>query len=210
MDQAKTFKGLHVSSFESRRADDMRHMIEKFDGHACVAASMREVPTHNHSELSELANELLTGQIETVIVLTGVGFKHLMAAVEKIVDRERFIATLRDITTIARGPKPVVAMKEFGITPTYRVHEPNTWRELLQVVDTELSVSNQKVAIQEYGQPNPSLIAGLEARGARVRSVQVYRWDFPEEIGPMDAALKRLAAGEQDVTLFTSAHQVTN
>ena len=40
--------------------------------------------------------------------------------------------SLSDITTICRGPKPVVAMKEFGLQPTHKVGEPNTWREILR------------------------------------------------------------------------------
>ena len=70
-------------------------------------------------------------------------------------------------------------MKEVGLTPTYRVPEPNTWRQVLQTIDESVPVANQMVALQEYGKTNPSLIAGLEARGAGVLRVQVYRWDLP-------------------------------
>ena len=73
-----------------------------------------------------------------------------------------------------------------------------------------MPVANQVVALQEYGQTNPSLIAGLEARGAGVLRVQVYRWDLPEDIGPLAQNVRDLAEGRLDVLLFTSAQQVVN
>ena len=42
-----------------------------------------------------------------------------------------FLAALADAITVVRGPKPLAVLKELGITPTHRVPEPNTWRDLL-------------------------------------------------------------------------------
>ncbi|HEY3392819.1 MAG TPA: uroporphyrinogen decarboxylase, partial [Lacipirellulaceae bacterium] len=57
---------------------------------------------------------------------------------------------------------------------------------------------------------NPSLIAGLEARGAVVDAVHVYDWALPEDCGPLEANIRRIAAGEVDVAMFTSGNQVLN
>jgi uroporphyrinogen decarboxylase len=117
---------------------------------------------------------------------------------------------LSDIPTIVRGPKPAAAMKEVGLTPTHRVPEPNTWREVLQLIDREISISNVSVGLQEYGVSNASLIAGLEARGASVEAVRVYGWEFPEDASLLQANIRAIAAGERDVLMLTSAHQVVN
>ncbi len=158
----------------------------------------------------DFAHQLLTGQVDLVIFMTGVGFRLLLATIEKSIDRDRFLASLSDIDTVARGPKPVAAMREVGLTPTYRVPEPNTWREVLSTVDQHLPVANAKVVLQEYGKTNPSLIAGLEARGAEVINLHVYNWELPEDTGPLEANVRGLAVGKFDVSLFTSANQVTN
>lgn len=204
------FAGLTVAAFESRRTDDMVRLIERFHGVASVSPSMREVPLDDNRDAIDFANRLITGQIDVVVLLTGVGFKHLVAAVEKHVDRAQFLSSLSDVVTIARGPKPVAAMKELGLTPTHRVPEPNTWRELLQTIDAHVPVANTTVGLQEYGQPNPSLVAGLEARGAKVECLKVYNWDLPENAGPLEENVRKLAAGQIDVAMFTSAHQVVN
>ena len=43
-----------------------------------------------------------------------------------------------------------------------------------------------------------------------MESFKVYRWDLPEDVGPLRANIQRLAAGELDVLLFTSAQQVVH
>jgi uroporphyrinogen decarboxylase len=101
-------------------------------------------------------------------------------------------------------------MKEVGLTPTVRVPEPNTWRELLTTLDAGTPILNQTVAIQEYGKPNPSLVAGLEARGGSVISVPVYRWELPEDILPLLTNLQEIVNGRIDAVMFTSAAQVIN
>ncbi len=171
---------------------------------------MCEVPIADNREAVDFAYRVMTGEINIVLVLTGVGFKHLLTAIEKHIEVQRFIDALSDITTIARGPKPVAAMKEYGLQPTHRVPEPNTWREMLKLIDEQVPVSNQNVGVQEYGATNHSLVAGLEARGARVVSLRVYQWDLPQDIGPLEKNLRAIVAGERDLLLVTSAHQFVN
>ena len=205
-----SFNGLRVASFESRRGEDTKRLIERQGGIPFVAPSMREVPLSDNTEAVDFANRLMTGQVDVVIFTTGVGFTHLLAAVDRKVDRQRFLNSLADCTTVARGPKPVAAMRAVGLQPTHRVPEPNTWRELLETLDRHVSIASQNVALQEYGVSNSSLIAGLEARGANVESVKVYNWELPEDTSPLENVLRLLAAGEMDVVMFTSANQISN
>jgi uroporphyrinogen decarboxylase len=202
------FDGLQVVAFESRRADEMRRLIERHGGVAHVSPSMREVPLSYSADVVKFANELITGRVDLVVFMTGVGVRHLLSIVERHVDRQRFLDSLADITTVARGPKPVAALRELGLTPTWTVPEPNTWRELLATLDQHGSLANQTVALQEYGKRNASLIAGLEARGARVLNLQVYQWDLPTDAEPLRQNVRRLAEGQADVVVFTAAQQV--
>jgi uroporphyrinogen decarboxylase len=204
------FNGLRIAALESRRAADMARLITRAGGVAHVSPSMREVPIEPNRAAIDFAYRVMTGQIGTVILMTGVGFRYLISAIERHLDRQRFLDSLSDITTICRGPKPAAAMREFGLTPTLRVPEPNTWRELLQTIDDNLSIANQTIGLQEYGVTNASLIAGLEARGAAVESVRVYGWEFPENTEPLAANIRAIAQGERDMLLLTSAHQVVN
>ncbi len=204
------FGGLRVAAFESRRAGELAALVERMGGVPSVSPSMREIPLPQNPEAVDFANRLITGQIEVVIFMTGVGVRHLVSQVERHVDRKRFLEALSDVVTITRGPKPTAALKELGVGPTHRTEEPNTWREVLAVVDHRVPVANQTVGLLEYGQPNTSLVAGLEARGAHVLKLKVYRWDLPEDTGPLESNVQAISNGLIDVAMFTSSHQVTN
>lgn len=204
------FDGLRVASFESRKAADMARMIERFGGVPLVSPSMREVSVGHNRVAIDFANRLITGGIDVVIFLTGVGARLLVEQVERHVDRAQFLAAISDVKSVVRGPKPLAVLKELGITPTFVVPEPNTWRDLLTTLDDKFPVANLVVGLQEYGITNRSLVAGLEARGASVESVHVYDWDLPEDCGPLEQNIRRIAAGEIDVAMFTSANQVFN
>ncbi|QDU54259.1 uroporphyrinogen decarboxylase [Aeoliella mucimassa] len=209
-DQSRNFAGLHVASFESRRADDMQRLIERAGGQAHVSPSMREVPNPDPRPAIEFANRLMTGQIDLFVLMTGVGTQHFVDQVERHVGKQRLLDAISDTTTLVRGPKPTAVLKQLGITPSLRVPEPNTWRELLNTLDASFPVANLTVGLQEYGVSNPSLIAGLEARGAKVDQLQVYTWDFPEDSAPLEANIRLLADGKLDIAMFTSANQVHN
>ncbi|RIK83215.1 MAG: uroporphyrinogen decarboxylase [Planctomycetota bacterium] len=205
-----SFNGLRVASFESRRADDAQRLIEKFGGAAHVSPSMRETPLEADRSVIEFGHRLITGQIDVVILLTGVGAKEMVTRVERHIDRQRFLHALADVNTVVRGPKPLAALRELGVSPTIVVPEPNTWREILASLDARLSLANLTVAVQEYGVANVSLVAGLEARGAAVESFKVYRWELPDDLSPLRANIERIAAGEIDVAMFTAAQQAVH
>jgi uroporphyrinogen decarboxylase len=204
------FAGLRVAGFESRRAEEMASLVSRFGGLPSISPSMREVADAKNPEAIEFALQLMSGQIDVVVFMTGVGIRLLMTQLDRQVDRKRFLETLSDVITIARGPKPTAALRELGLTPSHRTAEPNTWREVLAVFDSSVPPANRAVALVEYGQTNASLLAGLEARGATVRPLKVYRWELPEDLGPLETNVRAIAAGEIDVALFTSSQQAAN
>ncbi len=88
--------------------------------------------------------------------------------------------------------------------------QPHTWREILQAIDRYVPIANHTIGLQEYGEPNASLLAGLEARGATVITLRLYHWDLPEDTTELSAALKQIADGRIDAALFTTSHQLVN
>jgi len=89
--------------------------------------------------------------------------------------------------------------------------EPNTWKELLSALDvTGDSLKGKRIAVQEYGAANPDLLEGLDARGAVVTRVPVYRWALPEDLEPLRAAVRAIAGRELDVAIFTTATQLVH
>ncbi len=206
----KGFEGTRVVSFESRLADAMSRSIELHGGQPVSAPSLREIPLEANAEAFAFAEELFAGRIDIVICMTGVGTRILIDALSSRYAPDEVIGALSRVTVVARGPKPIRVLKEKGIPITITVPEPNTWREIVEMMDLSskgVGLEGKSVAIQEYGISNKELIEALEKRGARVLSVPVYRWAPPEDTAPLLAAIRRIAAGEIQFALFTNAEQ---
>jgi uroporphyrinogen-III synthase len=210
-DATASLAGLRVLSLESRRAAEMAKLIGNYGGEAIVAPSMREVPLESNTEALAFARTLAAGGFDMAIFLTGVGTRALARVVETIYPLEQFVAALQKIPVVARGPKPVAALKELGIPVTVSVPEPNTWRDLLHALDDKsqaLPLQRCRVALQEYGKSNTELIEGLAHRGAIVTRVPVYQWALPEDLSPLRAAIEAIAQGQVDMIFFTTSVQV--
>ncbi len=206
----KGFAGLRVVCFESRMASEAGRLIERHGGIPIVAPSMREVPLVENPAAFKFARALMANELDVVIFLTGVGVKALFDLLASVYPQEVLAQALRRITTVARGPKPARVLRNAGIVPAVEIAQPNTWRELLSELARRTDLAGQRVAVQEYGISNRELIAGLEARGATVMLVPVYRWALPEDRGPLRGALAAIASGNAEVALFTSATQVVH
>jgi uroporphyrinogen-III synthase len=195
-----SFLGKRVLALESRRSAEIGELIRKQGGEPFVAPAMREVAIASNDAVFEFADRLCAGGFDMVILLTGVGTRQLSRVIG-----ERFAEGLRRVTIVARGPKPIAALREMGLTPALTAPEPNTWRELLQVTEGR---PERRIAVQEYGRSNPELLDGLRARGAEVTPVRVYQYGLPEDPAPLREAARRLAAGEFQIVLFTTAVQI--
>jgi uroporphyrinogen-III synthase len=207
------FGGLRVLALESRRAPELAKLIATYGGEPIVAPSMREVPLESNNEALAFVTRLLAGEFDMVVFLTGVGARALLGVAENAHERNEYVAALQRVKVVARGPKPVAALREIGITPAITAPEPNTWRELLRALDEaskgsqEIELKGKRVAVQEYGASNPELLDGLGERGAQVTRVPVYQWALPDDLGPLRSAITAIAEGTVDVVLFTTAVQ---
>ena len=143
-----------------------------------------------------------------MVLLTGVGTRALAEAAGDAAPR--LLDGLRRVPVVARGPKPLAALRQLDVAGAHPVPAPHTWREVLPVLDAVGLEPGSLVAVQEYGAPPTDLIEAIEARGLRVLRVPVYRWALPADVGPLTGAAAGLVAGAFDVAVFTSASQVAH
>ena len=200
-----SFAGMRVLSLESRRATEMAQLIRNQQGEPFVAPSMREAPLERNDDAFAFAERLFRADFDMMVLLTGVGTRALAKLLAERYAAERFADALRGLTTVARGPKPVAALREMNVPATIMAPEPNTWVEVLAATEGR---PERRIAIQEYGRPNPDLSDGFRARGAEVTTVRVYQWALPEDTEPLRRSAERLAAGDFQVALFTTAKQI--
>ena len=189
-------------------ADAMAQLIRRYGGVPRIEPALREIPLDRNPEALAFGEALLGRRVDLLILLTGVGTRSLIKILDTRFKREEILAALRRIVLVARGPKPIVALKELELSPTLTVPEPNTWRDTLRTLDEQKPVAGVRVAVQEYGVPATDLLEGLTQRGAIVTRVPVYRWALPEDTRPLRVLIERIMRGEIDVMLVTNAAQV--
>jgi uroporphyrinogen-III synthase len=189
-------------------AAEITRLIERHGGQPLVVPVLREVSLEDNSVVQEFGVRLMAGRVDMLILLTGVGTTALFDLLKTHYSWPSIAAALTKISLIARGPKPVAALKAVGLQATVTVPEPNTWVDLISTLDGHRSVKGLRVVVQEYGTSNPDLLRALEQRGAEVFAVPIYKWALPEDLGPIRCALDNIIAGEVAVLLITNAAQM--
>ncbi len=206
----KPLQDLNIVTFESRLAGTICDLIKLQGGLPFSAPAMREVPLENNPEAFLFAEKLFAKEIDTLILLTGVGTRYLVKALETRYKREDILSALRKVVIVPRGPKPIRALKEMDVPFAVAVPEPNTWHEILRTLDEnkeKIPLKDRVVALQEYGVSNQRLIEGLKERGAKLLIVPIYRWALPEDINPLKKAIQNIVEGKADIVMFTTAVQ---
>ena len=138
----KGFNGLRVTAFESRRAKEIEKLILYHGGTPLVAPSMTEVPLSEAKEALDFARSLIEGEFDIAIFMTGVGTTTLFKTAAAKYQKEKLLDSLRKLKKVARGPKPVAALRELGLRADLLVPEPNTWRDILDRKSTRLNSSH--------------------------------------------------------------------
>ena len=200
-----SFAGLRVLSLESRRAKDMESMILRQNGVPFIAPSVKERSVDDHSVAFQFVDKLEAGELDMVVCMTGVGLAFLRDVVKDTIPDERLGAALRKATIISRGSKPVPILRALQVPVGVMIPEPNTWREIVEAVHER---PERRIAIQEYGRPNVEMNRALEALGATVTPIALYRWELPDDLEPLREAARRLATNGFDVAIFTSSIQL--
>ena len=199
--------GLKVLSLESRRAKEMETLILRYGGLPFMAPSVQERAIDSNADAIAWADDLMAGKFDLVVFTTGVGLQYLRDAVLTRYSAEELAAGLRNVTVAARGPKPLAILHELGVKPEIRIPEPNTWREMIPIVAAR---PERRISIQEYGRPNLEFTTALRDLGAEVNTVSIYRWELPDDIGPLKQATRRIAGRDFDVVIFTTSIQLTH
>jgi uroporphyrinogen-III synthase len=200
-----SFAGLRVLSLESRRAAEIDLLIRKQGGESFVAPSVKERALDDHTDAFRLLDSLERGQLEMLVLMTGVGLSFWRDVISTRYPVSRADEALRKVKLLARGPKPSAILRPLGLAPDITIREPNTWREVVEVMRHR---PERRLGIQEYGRPNPEFVEALAQLGIHSDTFALYRWELPDDVGPLHEAVRRLISGEIDVVLFTSSIQL--
>jgi uroporphyrinogen-III synthase len=200
--------GLEVAVFESKRAEEMATLVERFGGRPLSAPSIREVLLDPGPDAVELVRMLRAGALDAVLFLTRTGVEGLADVMGPILPRQELVELLRGVPAGGRGPKTVQALRDLGLEDIVSSGAPHTSTQLVADFDRRHPVAGTHVALVEHGFHHAIARSLLLDRGAEVLPVAVYRWALPLDVEPLDAAIEGLVSGSIRVALFTNGVQV--
>jgi uroporphyrinogen-III synthase len=198
-----------VAMLEARRGDELASLLRHRGLKPYHAPALREEPQPNPAAVDAFITRLAGGHIDVVILLTGVGTTAILETARTLDRLSVLVEALQRVTVLARGPKPVAALRAYGLRPARVAAAPYTTTEVLAAL-AEQDLARRVVAVQLAGEPNPELQQALAARGAQVEELAPYRWALPLDQAPLEHFLADVAAGRIDAVVVTSSAQVQN
>lgn len=204
--------GRTIAFLEARRAAELARLVAQQGGAPYVAPALREVPAADPAPLRGWLARLAAGRFNVVLFLSGGGCRALLERASEDGALDAVLVGLAGTRVVARGPKPVRVLREYGIRIDFVPPEPNTSDELLAELAT-WELAGKVVGVQLYGGSTPfleRLQVGLGALGARVDAVMPYRWEGPADPGAVRRLIAACLAGEIDALLILSSSQVHN
>jgi len=201
--------GKTVAILENRLGEQLAALVTRNGGLPMRAPALAEVPDLDPRYIAALIPDLEAHPPKLVIFQTGVGTQALFNAAEKLSLTSRLLSILERTTVVVRSPKPAAALRSRGVRIDVTAKDPHTTVEVLEVL-SGVPLQGERVVVQRYGVVNEALDRALEARGAQVVEVPVYRWSLPADTKPLVDLLDALALGRVDAVAFTTAAQVRN
>jgi uroporphyrinogen-III synthase len=200
--------GYTVGVTAARRREELSALLERRGARVVGAPAIRIVPLADDTELLAATRECLAGPLDAVVVTTGIGFRGWMEAADGWGLGEPLTATLRSARILARGPKARGAIRAAGLVDDWSPDSESTTEVLEHLLAG--GVEGHRIAVQLHGEPLPDFVAALQAAGAQVVEVPVYRWVPPEDIAPLHRLVELVVARQLDAVAFTSAPAVVS
>lgn len=201
--------GQIVAILENRLGTQMVELVRKRGAQPLHAPALSEVPDLDPVFITRLIAAWEAAPVKVVVFQTGVGTRALFKASDELGLTARLLTLLAASTVLVRGPKPTGALSARGVRIDLTAGDPYTTAEIIALLSS-LPLQGERVVVQRYGGKNVELEAWLQAQGAKVLEIPVYRWAMPADTAPLVTLIAALAARRVAAVVFTSASQVHN
>jgi uroporphyrinogen-III synthase len=203
---AATLSGYTIGVTADRRRDELANLLKNRGARVVIAPALRIVPIADDAELRAATRACLETPPDVVLVNTGIGMRGWLEAADGWGLGEPLRAVLSRAYLIGRGPKARAAIRSTGLHDQWSP-EGESYEEVVDHL-TARGITGLTVAMQLHGESQPEYTDGLEAAGAHVIEVPVYRWAPPTDPAPLDRLVDLIAGRLVDAVTFTSAPAV--
>jgi uroporphyrinogen-III synthase len=204
----ESFEGAVVAHFESRRNAELESLIRRHGGDPWSAPALSEEAVAIGPAERGVIERLASANFDVIVLLTGAGTSRLLDAAASAGRLAEVHSALARRVVVARGPKPVFALRQHGLRPTHVAPEPNTTHELLGTLGA-IPVAGQRVLIVSAGESFAEPAASLRARRALPVELQLYRWTLTDaDAARLADTTRAIVDGRIEAALFTTQVQV--
>lgn len=198
-------EGRVVALAETRQLEELAAMLEKEGATPLRVPLVAILDAEDRGAVVAWLRDLVAGRFAYVVFMTGEGVRRLVSAAEVAGLRDDVVAALGRAKTVTRGPKPVQALRELGLTP-HAVADAPTTDGLIATLARE-PLAGQTVGVQFHGHDNPPLVEAIEKAGATAVPVRPYRYEPAADAHQVADLIGRMATGTVDVLVITSSPQ---
>jgi uroporphyrinogen-III synthase len=199
--------GYTVGVTADRRRDELASLLERRGARVVLAPALRIVPLADDTELRAATRACLDRPPDIVVVNTGIGMRGWLEAADGWGLAEPLRSVLAQAYIVTRDPDARGAIRAARLRDRWSPAS-ESYDEVIDHLRAR-GVSRQVVALQLHGERQPEATAALEAAGARVIEVPVYRWAPPTDPAPLHRMVDLVTGRLVDAVTFTSAPAVT-
>ena len=193
--------GFTIGVTADRRADEQIQLLERKGATIVHGPTIRTHPLGDESGLAAATRSLIDDPPDIAVFITALGVRSWLEAAEALGLADALLDVLERCALWTRGPKASGAIAALGLSVTSSVSSRSA-----EVCDALLAhgVAGKRIAVQLDGAGNEPMLARLEAAGADVVSVPVYRWTLPDDIEPAQRLVRSIVEGRIDAVTFTT------
>lgn len=195
--------GHTVALTGDRRSDELASHLHGLGAEVIHGAMVRTRPVAEDDRMLRAATQKVIAEPPGyLLATTGIGIRGWLNAAASWRARTELLDALGATRVLARGPKVVGSLSEAGLAAWYVAESGRTGAMVEHLLAR--SIRGAHVALQLPGHPMDEMVSVLERAGARVTSIPVYEWTWPDDLEPARRVVRAIAGGRVSAVTFTS------
>jgi uroporphyrinogen-III synthase len=200
--------GFTIGVTADRRADEQIKLLTGRGAECVHGPVIKTHPLDSEETLRAATEAVLTDPPDLVVLTTGLGVRGWLEAADAIQLGDDLRAMLATSELLARGPKANGALVTAGFDVAWTA--PRARYDDITDLLAERGVTGIRIAVQLDGAGATDLCEAIEALGATVVRVPVYRWSLPPDMTAAERLVRAVVERRVDALTFTAKPAVEN
>ncbi|MGI9121033.1 MAG: uroporphyrinogen-III synthase [Acidimicrobiales bacterium] len=194
--------GYRIGITADRRWAEQAALFAKRGAEVVHGPTMVTVDLSGEKRLRQVTSEVIEAPPDVLVVTTGMGLRRWLDAATTWELDGRLKHALSGTTILARGAKSASAVRGSGLQLAWQA--PNeTMEEVVDHVAANVD-DGCRLALQLFDPASHPSTLALASLVAELIEVPVYRWRFPEDLGPARRLITTAVCGGLQAVTFTS------